>query len=83
MQLEGERKHACRVASGGFLTRARPQVYCDNYLDGGYHIPHLHLGLNSELEMQSYRTLLFDRVSLQKCKSKSKRVGSDASYVFM
>jgi hypothetical protein len=46
------------------------QVYCDNYLDGGYHIPILHLGLNSELEMKSYKTTLHKWASIQKCKSK-------------
>jgi choline monooxygenase len=58
-------------------------VYCDNYLDGGYHIPHLHLGLNSELEMKSYKTILHQWASVQKCKSKSSRVGSDATYAFL
>jgi hypothetical protein len=26
------------------------KVYVDNYLDGGYHVPHLHKGLNSVLD---------------------------------
>ncbi len=30
------------------------KVYVDNYLDGGYHVPHLHKGLNSVLEYTEY-----------------------------
>jgi choline monooxygenase len=30
------------------------KVYVDNYLDGGYHIPHLHKGLNSVLDYSHY-----------------------------
>src|SRR5438067_3046840 len=30
------------------------KIYVDNYLDGGYHVPHLHKGLNSVLEYRDY-----------------------------
>ena len=30
------------------------KVYVDNYLDGGYHVPHLHKGLNSVLDYTGY-----------------------------
>jgi choline monooxygenase len=30
------------------------KVYVDNYLDGGYHVPHLHKGLNSVLDYSRY-----------------------------
>jgi choline monooxygenase len=30
------------------------KVYVDNYLDGGYHVPHLHKGLNSVLDYKEY-----------------------------
>ena len=30
------------------------KVYVDNYLDGGYHVPHLHKGLNSVLDYREY-----------------------------
>lgn len=30
------------------------KVYADNYLDGGYHVPHLHKGLNSVLDYKEY-----------------------------
>ncbi len=31
------------------------KVYVDNYLDGGYHVPHLHKGLSSVLDYQEYK----------------------------
>jgi len=30
------------------------KVFVDNYLDGGYHVPHLHKGLNSVLDFKNY-----------------------------
>lgn len=30
------------------------KVFVDNYLDGGYHVPHLHKGLNSVLDYSRY-----------------------------
>ena len=30
------------------------KVFVDNYLDGGYHVPHLHKGLNSVLDYSHY-----------------------------
>ena len=30
------------------------KVFVDNYLDGGYHVPHIHSGLNSVLEYSKY-----------------------------
>ena len=30
------------------------KVFVDNYLDGGYHVPHLHKGLNSVLDYSNY-----------------------------
>lgn len=41
------------------------KVFVDNYLDGGYHVPALHPGLASELDLGSYRTELFGRFSIQ------------------
>lgn len=32
------------------------QVFCDNYLDGGYHVPYAHKGLASGLNLDSYST---------------------------
>jgi choline monooxygenase len=41
------------------------KVYVDNYLDGGYHVPHLHKALNSVLDYTEYTIENGDRYSLQ------------------
>jgi choline monooxygenase len=41
------------------------KVYVDNYLDGGYHVPHLHKGLNSVLDYKEYTIENSSRYSLQ------------------
>ena len=41
------------------------KVYVDNYLDGGYHIPHAHKGLSSVIEYTKYTIENFERASLQ------------------
>jgi choline monooxygenase len=41
------------------------KVYVDNYLDGGYHIPHLHKGLNSVLDYSHYTIENGERYCLQ------------------
>ena len=41
------------------------KVFIDNYLDGGYHVPHLHKGLNSVLDYKQYSIQNEDRYCLQ------------------
>ncbi len=41
------------------------KVFVDNYLDGGYHVPHLHKGLNSVLDYKQYAIENEDRYCLQ------------------
>jgi len=41
------------------------KVFVDNYLDGGYHVPHLHKGLNSVLDYKQYTIENEDRCCLQ------------------
>jgi len=41
------------------------KVYVDNYLDGGYHVAHLHKGLAAQLDLSSYRTEMFERYAVQ------------------
>jgi choline monooxygenase len=41
------------------------KVFVDNYLDGGYHVPHLHKALNSVLEYKQYTIENGDRYCLQ------------------
>lgn len=40
------------------------KVYCDNYLEG-YHVPHIHPGLNSLLDYRQYETEIGDWFSWQ------------------
>ncbi|HEU0028998.1 MAG TPA: aromatic ring-hydroxylating dioxygenase subunit alpha [Kofleriaceae bacterium] len=42
------------------------KVFVDNYLDGGYHVPHLHEGLASILSHADYTIECFDRCCLQR-----------------
>jgi choline monooxygenase len=41
------------------------KVFVDNYLDGGYHVPHLHKGLSSVLDYKEYTIENQDRYCLQ------------------
>jgi choline monooxygenase len=41
------------------------KVFVDNYLDGGYHVPHLHAGLSSILDYTDYTIENFERFCLQ------------------
>jgi choline monooxygenase len=41
------------------------KVFVDNYLDGGYHVPHIHGGLNSVLDYSSYAIETGERFCLQ------------------
>jgi choline monooxygenase len=48
-----------------YNIRCNWKVFVDNYLDGGYHVPHLHKGLNSVLDYQAYTIENGDRYCLQ------------------
>jgi choline monooxygenase len=50
------------------------KVYVDNYLDGGYHVPHAHKGLSSVIEYTKYTIENFQRACLQ-----SSPLSSDSS----
>jgi len=41
------------------------KVYVDNYLDGGYHVPHAHKGLSSVIGYTQYTIENFERACLQ------------------
>jgi choline monooxygenase len=41
------------------------KVYVDNYLDGGYHVPHAHKGLSSVVKYTRYTIENFERSCLQ------------------
>ncbi len=62
------------VARGSYLIDCNWKVFVDNYLDGGYHIDHMHPSLSAQLDMDSYQTETFRRSSMQ-CSAASE--GSD------
>jgi choline monooxygenase len=42
------------VERRSYIQDCNWKVYVDNYLDGGYHVPHMHKGLNSVLDYTNY-----------------------------
>ena len=48
-----------------WILRCNWKVFVDNYLDGGYHVPFLHKGLNSILSFKEYTIETFDQACLQ------------------
>ncbi|KAK4396720.1 Choline monooxygenase, chloroplastic [Sesamum angolense] len=87
------RHHASLIASGTGKTSCFVcpyHVFCDNYLDGGYHVPYAHRGLASGLQLDSYSTKMYENVSIQSCGGSTKaceqefdRLGSKALYAFV
>ncbi|HET9407565.1 MAG TPA: aromatic ring-hydroxylating dioxygenase subunit alpha [Candidatus Sulfotelmatobacter sp.] len=55
------------------------KVFIDNYLDGGYHVPHLHKGLNSVLDYKQYTIENEDRYCLQSSPVVASNEDADAS----
>ena len=55
------------------------KVFVDNYLDGGYHVPHLHKALNSVLEYKQYTIENEDRYCLQSSPMVSSEVDAATS----
>jgi choline monooxygenase len=53
------------VARRKYTLACNWKVYVDNYLDGGYHVSYLHKGLAGQLDLDSYRTEIFERYSIQ------------------
>ncbi|KQK17362.1 hypothetical protein BRADI_1g33960v3 [Brachypodium distachyon] len=72
-----------------YIIECNWKVFCDNYLDGGYHVPYAHGALASGLQLQSYETLTYERVSVQRCESAPAeqedidRLGTKAIYAFV
>ena len=48
-----------------YTLKCNWKVYVDNYLDGGYHVPHAHKGLSSVVEYTKYTIENFERSCLQ------------------
>jgi choline monooxygenase len=82
------------VARRTYDIRCNWKVYVDNYLDGGYHVSVLHKALAGQLDLDTYVTELFERVSIQSCRSPEtapvesggdfpERIGPEALYAFV
>jgi len=70
------------------------KVFVDNYLDGGYHVAHMHPGLNDQLDFSSYQSTLGECWAVQSCKTAPSdadkfskdfgdRVGDHADYAWV
>lgn len=61
------------------------KVFIDNYLDGGYHVPHMHKALAANLEFNSYQTELSEFYSVQSCRARDEagRLGNLANYAWI
>ena len=70
-------------SSKSYIVNCNWKVYVDNYLDGGYHVPVLHRGLTSQLDLSSYRTEVYGDYSIQSCGGKSERIGNEALYAWL
>ncbi len=55
------------------------KVYCDNYLDGGYHVNSIHPALAGVLDYKNYRTELFNYFSVQSSPMKAPDAADDPS----
>ena len=82
------------AARRSYDIRCNWKVYVDNYLDGGYHVSVLHKALAGQLDLDTYVTELFERVSIQSCRAPeeapaqaggdfAERIGDAALYAFV
>ena len=82
------------VARRSYTLRCNWKVYVDNYLDGGYHVSVLHRALAGQLDLETYRTEVFDHLSIQSCRTPeqapqagggdfAERLGTEALYAFV
>ena len=59
------------------------KVFVDNYLDGGYHVPHLHHALNSALDYSNYTIENGDGYCLQSSPIVKDKAGNRALYYWI
>ncbi|KAK8601977.1 hypothetical protein V6N13_058354 [Hibiscus sabdariffa] len=88
LSLNGVDSPLSFVCRREYIIECNWKVFCDNYLDGGYHVPFAHKGLASGLSLDSYTTSIFEKVSIQSVEGGSEygeddRLGSKAFYAFI
>jgi choline monooxygenase len=81
------------VERKSYEIRCNWKVYVDNYLDGGYHVSHLHKGLAGQLNLEGYKIENFANYTLQSCGGADgaqavagdfqERIGSEALYAWL
>jgi choline monooxygenase len=69
------------VARREYTLRCNWKVYVDNYLDGGYHVTHLHRGLAEQLDLSEYRTEISPRMCIQSCAAGKGDAGAAAEAI--
>lgn len=62
-----------------YMVDCNWKVFVDNYLDGGYHVPHMHKGLAGQLDLSTYVTEVFGRYSVQSTAGVCKKMEHDGS----
>jgi choline monooxygenase len=70
--LNLERLNWCQRRS--YFLNCNWKVFVDNYLDGGYHVPHIHGGLSSVLDNSRYKIETGERFCLQSSPIKTEKV---------
>jgi choline monooxygenase len=59
------------------------KIFVDNYLDGGYHVPHAHKQLTSTLNMNEYKTVInHPKTSVQYCTG-TQRTEGDVIFAYI
>ncbi|MSP25380.1 MAG: aromatic ring-hydroxylating dioxygenase subunit alpha [Myxococcales bacterium] len=82
------------LQSTEWVIQSNWKAVVDNYLDGGYHIPHMHPTLAAQLDMADYRTEVFGSYSIQSAAasraaderiaySATARIGDGAMYAWL
>jgi len=64
-----------------YILNCNWKVFVDNYLDGGYHVPHLHKGLDSVLDYSNYTIENGEHFCLQSSPMASTRKNDEVSAV--
>lgn len=72
------------VAKKSFPIACNWKVYVDNYLDGGYHVPHMHPKLAEGIDFDAYHSDVYRFHSVQKVQGEGDpRLGDEAWYLWM
>jgi choline monooxygenase len=62
-----------------YIIECNWKVFIDNYLDGGYHVPHIHGALNSVLDYSAYRIETGERFCVQSSPIVSKKADAQTA----